>query len=387
MRLNVGCGEDARPGFVNIDIRRLEKIDLVADAENLPFRERVAEEIVATDILEHFPWRRTEALLTHWHSLLKPGGRIFLRTPNLEGLLELYRTRPPGWQREEGSEKGVDPVVERIFGGQDYQGNFHHVIYDRHALTELLEKVGFSVIEIVPDGQDVSNLRVQAIKEFRKDEKYTQGSPCERYDDCEIVRRFLERVDRTRLTGEDPVKMCADDMRFYEHGMFSDETLLEACEPMRHLKNLTRELRVTWESPTFGPSGYAFASRGYLIGSADLGLRVRAQPLLGDCRITEINEEGLGNEWHRIQDFVTDKYMEIAMKSPVDKATLRRLIRLTNTPLGGVYVCGHIPKDHEGRDFYQEFRERNPGMRAYVGYTMPGSGLCRQEGILLPFDF
>jgi len=370
MKLNVGCGRDTRSGYVNIDIQPLDTVDVVADAKNLPFPEGVAEEILASDILEHFPWRQTKVVLRRWHRLLKDGGRLFLRTPNLRGLIELYDTRPPGWQRHEGKEKGIDPIVERIFGGQDSPGNFHHVIFDRQALEELLREVGFSVIEIVQDGQDISNLRVQAVKEAGTEKGHDKGRICERHDDCEIVGRFLERGDRTGSTGAYPIAACALDMRFYEHGMLSDEGLLGMCEPLRQLRALTRELRITWEAPTFGPSGYAFASRGYLMGASDLGLRVRSQPLLGDCRMTKIDEEGLDEDWHKIETFVADQYMAFAMKSPVDKQTLTRLIPLTNTPLGGVYVSGYIPTDPEGRDFYQEFRDRNPGMTAYVGYTM-----------------
>ncbi|MHC4944357.1 MAG: glycosyltransferase family 4 protein [Planctomycetota bacterium] len=61
----------------------------------------------------------------------------------------------------------------------------------------------------------------------------------------------------------------------------------------------------------------------------------------------------------------------LEIKTPVEKSAVERLTRLTYTPLGGIYVCHHVPTDPDGsRDFYNLFRNQNPGMTAYVGYTV-----------------
>jgi hypothetical protein len=55
------------------------------------------------------------------------------------------------------------------------------------------------------------------------------------------------------------------------------------CPGLQSLRSQLDDTRICWESPTFGPSGYAFAARGYMLGLDDLGARVRTQPIWADC--------------------------------------------------------------------------------------------------------
>jgi len=59
----------------------------------------------------------------------------------------------------------------------------------------------------------------------------------------------------------------------------------------------------------------------------------------------------------------------VALKTNVHPEVVERLMKMTTVPVGGIYVIHHPPADNNGRDFFKEFRDRNPGMRAYVGYT------------------
>lgn len=161
MKVNLGCGQDTKPGYLNVDFVKLEGVDLVCDVSKLPFRDRSIEELYASDILEHFPWRQVRDVLREWRRALRPGGRLKIRTPNLRGLVELYLQRGPGWRREEGP--GVDPIVERIYGSQDREGNYHFVIFDEESITKLLGECNFELKSINPDGEDISNIWVEAI--------------------------------------------------------------------------------------------------------------------------------------------------------------------------------------------------------------------------------
>ena len=159
MKLNIGCGKDIRAGFVNIDWNPWAGVDVVCDACALPFADESAAYILANDILEHFSWRETRAVLGGWTRVLKAKGLLELRVPSLEGLIRLYLVRPRGWRLEDG--RGVDPVVERLFGGQDFPGNTHMTIFDSRSLEELLRD-DYRILELGPDGHDISNLRVVA---------------------------------------------------------------------------------------------------------------------------------------------------------------------------------------------------------------------------------
>jgi len=72
---------------------------------------------------------------------------------------------------------------------------------------------------------------------------------------------------------------------------------------------------------------------------------------------------------HDVKGFVEGHLRQFRIDSPVAKGTVERLLQLTGVPTGGVYVIHHPPTNVEGRDFFKEFVDRNPGMRAYVGYT------------------
>ena len=161
MKLNIGCGRDIRPGFVNMDWNAGPGVDLVCDARVLPFSDGSAAYILANDILEHFSWRETKTVLDGWTRVLQHKGLLELRVPSLEGLIRLYLVRPRGWRVEDG--RGVDPVIERLFGGQDFPGNTHFTTFDSRSLEELLQD-SYRVLEIGPDGNDISNLRVVARK-------------------------------------------------------------------------------------------------------------------------------------------------------------------------------------------------------------------------------
>ena len=161
MKLNIGCGKDIRPGFVNIDHNPGPGVDVVCDARALPFPSGSASYILANDILEHFSWRETQAVLKGWTRILRDGGLLELRVPSLEGLIRLYLVRPRGWRVEDG--QGLDPVIERLFGGQDYPGNTHLTTFDSRSLTDLLQE-DYRILELGPDGHDISNLRVVARK-------------------------------------------------------------------------------------------------------------------------------------------------------------------------------------------------------------------------------
>jgi predicted SAM-dependent methyltransferase len=80
-RLNLGCGTDTRPGYVNLDIAALPGVDLVRDLSQLPlpFPDDSFEEVLALDILEHVDH---VAVMRELHRILRPGGRLRLRSPH-----------------------------------------------------------------------------------------------------------------------------------------------------------------------------------------------------------------------------------------------------------------------------------------------------------------
>jgi SAM-dependent methyltransferase len=80
-RLNVGCGPDVRPGWVNLDVAPLPGVDVVHDLDRIPFpfEDERFELIECQDVLEHV---ELVPALRELHRILAPGGRLHLRGPH-----------------------------------------------------------------------------------------------------------------------------------------------------------------------------------------------------------------------------------------------------------------------------------------------------------------
>ncbi len=246
MKLNLGCGRHIRAGYINVDIRPDEGADLVGDLGDLPFAGATAEEICGNDVLEHVPREEIRRVVREWRRVLSATGRLSLHT---------------------------------------------RVIFDRISLADLLEEEGFLVESITPDGEEISDPCVRAFKRLRGEEAYDEGEPCPRFDSCAIVQEFLAALEKREVVCARPIRMCATDLRFYGHRNLLDEERRRDCPRLKELAEEVGGTRVTWESPTFGASGYAYAARGYMTGLSDLGVRLRVQPIWGDCEVAFEEED------------------------------------------------------------------------------------------------
>lgn len=76
MRLNLGCGFDLRPGYINVDFTTKNGADLAMNLEQIPWpwADEEVEEILAFFCLEHVD--RFDAVWSEIHRVLRVGGRI-----------------------------------------------------------------------------------------------------------------------------------------------------------------------------------------------------------------------------------------------------------------------------------------------------------------------
>lgn len=80
-KLNLGCGTDIRPGWINLDIAPLPGVDVVHDLNilPLPFPDNHFASLLCNDVLEHVD---LVPLLRECHRILAPGGRMQIEVPH-----------------------------------------------------------------------------------------------------------------------------------------------------------------------------------------------------------------------------------------------------------------------------------------------------------------
>lgn len=139
-KLNVGCGFDYREGYVNVDLHERHKPDLVADVLDLAdFPTGFYEELVAQDVLEHVTRDNVRRALFEWNRVLVRGGRLFIRTTELGGLVRLLEA--PAHQGILDQER----LIQNVFGTQAYTGDFHLSGFTEPLFRFYLWEAGFEV--------------------------------------------------------------------------------------------------------------------------------------------------------------------------------------------------------------------------------------------------
>jgi len=135
IRLNLGAGHLAKPGYLNVDARPLEGIDVVADVAHLPFEKGSVAEVYSSHMLEHFPVEALRStLLPYWVSLLRAGGRFVAVVPDMETMISEYVAGTFSFEE----------LREVTYGSQEYDGDFHYTGFSQASLRALLEEAGLA---------------------------------------------------------------------------------------------------------------------------------------------------------------------------------------------------------------------------------------------------
>lgn len=150
MKLHIGCGKKYLPGYKHLDIINYPHVDYVTKADNLSmFENESLEEIYACHILEHFSRTEIKNVLKEWSRCLMGGGILRIAVPDFEAIVMEYL-----------SSGDLERVMGLLYGGQDYEYNFHFQTYDFKRMEHLLTDAGFSKIsrynwyEFLPENFD-----------------------------------------------------------------------------------------------------------------------------------------------------------------------------------------------------------------------------------------
>jgi len=144
LRLNVGSGTLAVEGYLNVDARAIDGVDVVAEVGDLPFDDGSVLEVRSAHVLEHFPEEELRRrVLPHWVAKLQPGGVVRSVVPDALSMMRAW---------SEGALPFAD-LREVTFGAQDYEGDFHFTMFSAESLAALLAEAGLVEVEVVEEGR------------------------------------------------------------------------------------------------------------------------------------------------------------------------------------------------------------------------------------------
>jgi len=188
MKLNLGAGNDRREGYYNIDLNAelpQERVDLT----EFPWKWETnsCSEILMLDLLEHFPYRLTDLVLKEVYRVLRVGGCVDIQVPDFEHCalaaldMHQYLCNFCGARGKDYSinAQGVkvcqcgktrydiaEAAIMRLYGGQDFEGNWHFNAFTKETLVERLKNIGFGEFELLEKHHQFKNwnFKLKAVK-------------------------------------------------------------------------------------------------------------------------------------------------------------------------------------------------------------------------------
>lgn len=145
LRLDICGGEyPYGNGFLNVDVRPLPKVDIVADVtKGLHFADETVDEILSCGTLEHFYIPTVMDVLKEMRRVLKRGGKLTVGVPNLNAILSVFGQ----------GEMDFQLFNQYIFGSVQKDNNpynVHRSLWDADHLVRAMEEAGFTNVEEQP---------------------------------------------------------------------------------------------------------------------------------------------------------------------------------------------------------------------------------------------
>ena len=149
--LNLGCGPNIAPGFINLDYTWRPGLDLCWDLANgLPLPDGYIEGIYTEHCFEHLPLDLCKRTIAEAFRVLKPGGTFRVVVPDGGLYLDLYqrsKAEPVDFPYVEAGKFAAGSVTPMMAVNEMFRGHGHLFAYDFATMGKLLADAGFVSIE------------------------------------------------------------------------------------------------------------------------------------------------------------------------------------------------------------------------------------------------
>jgi FkbM family methyltransferase len=188
IKLNLGSGGVPYKGYLSVDMYD-RRAHVQMDITKLDFDDNSVTEILASHVFEHLNPYHSIAILEDWLRVLKPGGKLIMEMPDIEGLCKRFVTASTG-ERYGILNAIYGSVNTTDVGGPDNITSPHLFGWWRQSLWDHMTNAGFTNIQFMEEQipHPETNLRVEANK--------PGGTP--------VPPTPKGRVDRESLKAQEP---------------------------------------------------------------------------------------------------------------------------------------------------------------------------------------
>jgi len=142
LKLHIGCGDIYLDGWVNIDLDS-DRADVKHDLTRpLPYDENSVDFIYSEHFIEHLTVDEGLKMLKECHRILNPGGVLRVATPDLDFLVNQYKTswKDQDWIKTFGYE-WLETRAEML--NLCFHEWGHKYLYNQEELARRLREAGF----------------------------------------------------------------------------------------------------------------------------------------------------------------------------------------------------------------------------------------------------
>ena len=90
IKLHLGCGDQRKDGYLNIDWRKTDATDFVCNISSIPLKDDSVSVIESYHVIEHLSERQAISTLENWYKMLDIGGKLVIECPNFDKAVKEY---------------------------------------------------------------------------------------------------------------------------------------------------------------------------------------------------------------------------------------------------------------------------------------------------------